>query len=301
MSIWGAVQSSHQLFRGCRIISTSSHGGIVLTANALAKNPMLEKLRSYPSIESHYQNGNYYFEEDCEASMVLYLMSDEILGEVFTKRSPEELRQSCLNTFVQYNPEYFTHVTGKGLSIFDSPVLLNQLVQSNPEHYILRTGYSETSYNVPYGHVYFVVENGSKKRIGLLTTKSEYEMIRKCSFLPVSIDQYDRFELDTDLPMSKPKNRVENAFMVAQSRRESNSEDIQVVKAFSYQTNEYKYFRMTRAFEMSLAQKSDSRVWIKFTDSSHTHLADDLDVFIQVVEKSAFDNAVQFMRLNKVA
>lgn len=301
MSIWGAVQSSEQIFRGCRFVSTSSHGGIILTANTLQKSQLLEKLRTFPSIESHYQNGNYYFEEDCEAAMVLYLLSDETLEQLFPKKSADESRISCLKTFVQYNPDYFTHVTGKGLSIFDSRVLMERLVQSNPDHYILRTAYSETSYNVPAGYVHFVVENGLGNSIGLLSQKDEYVAIRKLSYLPITVDQYQRFNMDTHLPMSKPRNRPENAFMVAQSRREEGSQDIQIVKAFNYQSNEYKYFRMTSAFETSLQQKSDSRIWIKYTDSSYSQLADDLDLFIQEVTMIEYENAVQFMRLNKIA
>lgn len=301
MSIWGKVQDSTSIFRGCRFVSTSSHGGIILTSSAMAKHQSLEKLRTYPEIQQYDKNGTFYFEEDSDAFMVLYLLDDETLQRLYPNSTPERIRELALISFIQYNPSYFTHVTGKELSVFDSPKLWEEFIQSNPEHYFIRTGYGENTFNVPAGYSYFIVENGKKERVGLIAPKNEYKALRQLAKLPVEVNDFQRFDHDEDMPYSKPKNKVENAFLVVKERFEPNNRDVYIAKAFNYQTNEFKYFRMTTAFSLSQRRAEDSSVWIAYKDAEHTQLTEDFDLFIQEVDQAEYNKCNEFIRFNKVA
>lgn len=301
MSIWGKVQDSTSIFRGCRFVSTSSHGGIILTSSAMAKHQSLEKLRTYPEIQQYDKNGTFYFEEDSEAFMVLYLLDDETLQRLYPNSTSERIRELALISFIQYNPSYFTHVTGKELSVFDSPRLWDEFIKSNPNHYFIRTAFSEISFNVPAGYVYFIVENGNKERLGLLAPKDEYKQLRAISNIPVDVSKYQRFDHDEDMPYIKPSNKVENAFLVVKERFEPNSRDVLIAKAFSYETNEFKYFRMTTDFSISQCRKEDSKLWIAYKDAEHTQLTEDFDLFVQEVDQAEYNKCNEFIRFNKVA
>ena len=64
-SPWGAVQHETKFARGLSKIYTASHGGIKVSKNLAEKYPLLMEVITKSGF-SFYQNGYYYFEEDCD-------------------------------------------------------------------------------------------------------------------------------------------------------------------------------------------------------------------------------------------
>lgn len=66
-SPWGKIQYSHNYGKGIRAVSTSSHGGFMLTEDAAHRFLSI----SARNLALKYQN-YYCFEEDCDALIVMY-------------------------------------------------------------------------------------------------------------------------------------------------------------------------------------------------------------------------------------
>lgn len=59
-TIWGEIQTSHHLADGVVDVCTASHGGIIVD-KYVAKNFLSTEAKQVAT----YENGHYYFEEDC--------------------------------------------------------------------------------------------------------------------------------------------------------------------------------------------------------------------------------------------
>lgn len=60
-TIWGEIQTSHHLADGVVDVCTASHGGIIVD-KYVAKNFLSTEAKQVAT----YENGHYYFEEDCD-------------------------------------------------------------------------------------------------------------------------------------------------------------------------------------------------------------------------------------------
>jgi len=64
---WGAAQHVHTLFRGCAIVSTAGHGGMMIAAST-AERLLTEAARK----EALIHGGYFCYEEDCAVEIPLY-------------------------------------------------------------------------------------------------------------------------------------------------------------------------------------------------------------------------------------
>ena len=275
-SNWGKVNSSTSIFRGVRVVSCEGHGGILITQNAMRKLPALEKLRSFPSIDTYLEKGTYVFEEDCDASMVLAVLDQEALNRYFQREmNYEEFYQKVLNSLVHSNPDFYTHITGKELQIFESRSLMEDFLKHNENPmYFKRSAFSR-SWDIPNGFVWLIVEhNLTKDEIGILIPKNEYEKVRTPYYMPICIDGYEQFTPNKELPYSIPNDIDDSTYY---SCTYKDLKDSKIIKAYNYKTQSFKFFQMTSEY---FNKNRPSQ--FKFEDEAHTKLADDLDLFVQL-------------------
>lgn len=60
-TIWGEIQTSHRLADGVVDVTTASHGGIIVDKQVANNFLSKEAIQA-----ADYENGHYYFEEDCD-------------------------------------------------------------------------------------------------------------------------------------------------------------------------------------------------------------------------------------------
>ena len=117
-SPWGAIQHETKFARGLSKIYTASHGGIKVSKNLAEKYPLLmEVIRK--SGYSFYQNGYYYFEEDCDYVFPTIIFCDIIYEktnyETFKERYPtvNDYRKHLFSSARNYMPEVMEKYYGK--------------------------------------------------------------------------------------------------------------------------------------------------------------------------------------------
>lgn len=217
MSIWGAIQSSDSFFRGCRSVSTASHGGIILTENALKKSGLFDKILAADLAQFDGNNGHYYFEEDVDANIVLALLPRDLLAKHYksclTEEGYQKFKSNCYKSLKLYNPNFFEAITGTELTPFDSK---EKMAESLKGRELWFYSSATSGYNVPAGFVAVTFEQSSEgfvkhKKNTLkrcqLTSREEYHLIRDRAArgIPVDIDIREReFTVDYDMPSSRP-------------------------------------------------------------------------------------------------
>lgn len=97
-SPWGKVQSSTSLMRGVREVSTSGHGGIMVTKKFADEN------LSEAAVKRGIPYGNYVcFEEDCDAAMVVWEIPE--IWHLFNPNKAE-IKNSLIENLSAFNPDY---------------------------------------------------------------------------------------------------------------------------------------------------------------------------------------------------
>lgn len=99
-TIWGSAQSVENLCRGVRLVSTASHGGLLVSKGFAEKHIPQAVLEKIP-----FRNNYYQFEEDCDLSLVFFfyptLSNLAILALYPDKPSDEKIgltQKTILNT-----------------------------------------------------------------------------------------------------------------------------------------------------------------------------------------------------------
>jgi len=107
---WGKADHKRRLMAGVYDIGTPSHGGIMI-GKAVAR-----KILSPGAIACGMEWNQWLcFEEDCNASAVMYEKPELFLAER-PSLTAEQLRESCRKSLERWNPEYFT-INNKGVTL----------------------------------------------------------------------------------------------------------------------------------------------------------------------------------------
>lgn len=289
---WGKPDYTKIIVRGVLLMGCSSHGGIRITRNAMQKNPLLQRLRDYPEIEKFWEGDAYYFEEDCAAAMVRASFPQEKLQAFYDCILNEDLTQEILDdtysTLISYYPDFYTYITGKGLSIFDSHVLLRRYLQEHPhsQSFVFLGSSRSRTWDIPDDHVYINVKDAQGNYIpseGYLITRAQYNEIWKGKNreLPLNTSEFQPFTPNTDLPLTKVKNPDPNTYYRCAERIQEGSNTI--VRGYNYQRKAFKEFLMTEAHFKQFLNSDLSETFI-FQDEEHQILRPEFLPFIQVLE-----------------
>ncbi len=190
-SSWGRINSSKHIGRGIREVYCEGHGGILISDNAMETQPFLENVKDYALLNNFRSDrGGFEFEEDCEASIIALAMGEELYQHVWGIPDAR-LEQHWINvnrSVIMWNPNVFTHITGIGLSIFDSPKLLEQhLVECGHEVYKFNWSYRPSDYELPDGkRIFSVYEMAEITKVKhFMVSTDEFEQISRFKHLPV--------------------------------------------------------------------------------------------------------------------
>ncbi|WP_411688812.1 hypothetical protein [Acinetobacter indicus] len=113
---WGKVYARTPLFKGCEVFVCMDHGGIIVSKDTLHTHPYFEKLKSVDLSKFKMENGDYAFEQDCNASIILALVPREVLKVHYSYCESEEtytgFYEHCLIMLEQFNPDVLEVITG---------------------------------------------------------------------------------------------------------------------------------------------------------------------------------------------
>lgn len=259
-SPWGAIQHKVSFFSGCTSVSTSSHGGIIVTEHALNNSPYFAQYKGYDFSEFSERNGTFSFEEDVDANIILAALPQAILAKHYhsctTANGYETFKNNCLFALKSFRPELFKIITGKELSIFDSHVLFRDFLESKQDLTFLDGAFS--GYNIPVGYVAVSVKknNQVKKNEFFLIKRDIYERdiympVGRLGYLPIDPKLLDTpFVVDFWTPSSIPKDVEDNRFYVSHSRLKNN---IRIVLAYNYQSQSKMCFEMSEDYYDNLS------------------------------------------------
>lgn len=197
MNLWGTQTSSIQIMNGVRnIVCVSKRfgitSGIVITNRVLHTNPLFAKLCSYKNIDTHFCLGRYYFADVNMANMLDILLDDESLKTMNPSMSVEDVRSNARRMLLNTNSEFYMHVTGEDLSIFESRDLLRKLTHSNPDHYFLDRPCSRAG--LPEGQILVKAKNGKNQTFSFLASIEDYKLMVKNREIPIQIELYEEFK-----------------------------------------------------------------------------------------------------------
>lgn len=200
-SSWGRETNSKYIGTGVREIICEGHGGILITTEAMQAQPFLAKLKDYPDLKQFRSSrGGYEFEEDCDSSIIYFALGKEIVQRVWCvpNEKIDQYWNSILRSMFAYHPDVYTHLTGIGVSIFESRKLLDEhLVACGHDTYKFYASYRSDSYNVPEGMrvlgVYHTV-NVDEVRYFLMTEEEYLNNPYKYRYLPINISGYNEVE-----------------------------------------------------------------------------------------------------------
>ena len=103
-SPWGAIQYSEELYTGVHMVSTASHGGIMILRE-IANTLLTRQVQKYGSWYCNY----LCFEEDCDAPILIRELLDKGLmtAPVNEYYKPGEY-EDCIDRSLQcWHPEYW--------------------------------------------------------------------------------------------------------------------------------------------------------------------------------------------------
>lgn len=279
---WGAIQGTKQIFRGVRSVSCAGHGGVIVTQSAMEKSPKLEKLRTYPEINKFFDGKVYNFEEDCDYALVFALLDITTLSDYYNRKLAQaefdDLQKDFYWSLISYNPDFYTHLTGKDLQVFDSYMLMKDLIENNENEFFTHVATQSNCWDIPDGKKMFSFkENKTNRTVTCLGTKEQYDQLLKSSaYLRVYSDlsDYEPFTPNKRLPHSKAKNPNPDTYYFC--TRDDLSGGNSIIEAYNYQTNSFKQF------EMKTEYWTKERVYeFEFKDDTHSELIGDLALFVQ--------------------
>lgn len=109
IATWGNVYSQTSLFEGCTAYVCNDHGGIIVSENTLSTHPFFEPLRTADMSKFKLENGDYAFEQDCNASVVLAFIPKDVLKAHYdyceTEEGYKQFYDHCLVMLEHFNPE----------------------------------------------------------------------------------------------------------------------------------------------------------------------------------------------------
>lgn len=121
-SPWGAIQHEEKFTRGVSQIYTASHGGMKVSKNLAEKYPLLMEVIKKSGF-SFYQNGYYFFEEDCDFVFPAIIFCDFVYEKKesmnFRKHYPtkDDYKKDLIKLAFNYMPEvmekYYTNEGGE--------------------------------------------------------------------------------------------------------------------------------------------------------------------------------------------
>lgn len=199
-SNWGRVNSSKQIARGVREVHCEGHGGILITDFAMENQPFLKKLKDYPLLSRFYSDrGGYEFEEDCEASIILFALGKEVVQKIWAipEEKIDELWNGIIRSLIMWNPDVYTYLSGNGVSIFESHTLRDQhYVECGHVVHKLYWTYRPDDYELPEGkRIFSTYEVNDIKAVKhFIIDAKEYENIRKFPHLPVDVSNLQEVE-----------------------------------------------------------------------------------------------------------
>jgi len=133
-SPWGQIDNCETIAPGIYRVSTSSHGGYILSPQRLAAMPKALRL--------HNDN---HFEEDCEWCLVVLSFPDLF---------PDALRQEATLTCKNWYPHLWEAWTGTTLSLEESKEKARQHFHQQHAHdYVVITAWGDWHSQVPTHHV----------------------------------------------------------------------------------------------------------------------------------------------------
>lgn len=114
---WGKIYSRTPLFEGCTVYVCNDHGGIIISENTMLTHPYFEKLRSIDLRKFKLENGDYAFEQDCNASVVLAFIPRDVLKKHYSYCKTEEgykkFYDQCLVILKHFNLDIFKIAVGQ--------------------------------------------------------------------------------------------------------------------------------------------------------------------------------------------
>ena len=113
----GKIYTRTVLFKGCTVYVCNDHGGIIVSENTMLTHPYFEKLRNIDLSKFKLENGDYCFEQDCNASVVLAFIPRDVLKNHYfyckTEEGYQKFYDQCLVILKHFNPEIHNIVTAQ--------------------------------------------------------------------------------------------------------------------------------------------------------------------------------------------
>ena len=139
-TIWGAPQTAEQLLPGVWHVTTSSHGGFVLSDERQAAMPDALRLETTS------------YEEDVDWSLVVYAFASELRRT--TRPGAALLTENARQSVRVWHPDRFTAYTGETVPEAASPVLRRRAAyRAVIGEYVSTSAYGEWADWVPAGKV----------------------------------------------------------------------------------------------------------------------------------------------------
>ena len=253
---WGSVQKETILFRGCKVVDCSGHGGIILSPSLLTSHPCFNKIKDYDFSAFRLSSGSYAFEEDMDANIILVCLPQSVLSQHYkaclTTEGYQQFIEDRLNAVKNTYPEIFTLITGIELSIFDSQSLFQGHLK-NQSGLLFRNA-SFSGDNIPEGFIAIDVSSDEKLKMGqYLIPKDLHEKIKypvgRLGFIPLDPSILTTpFELDIWTPSSRNKQAKADHYYISHIRKMNDEQQRFLVLAYNYQTQSKLCFEMTEQY-----------------------------------------------------
>lgn len=199
-SSWGRVTSTKHIGRGIKQVHCEGHGGILVSEDAMQTQPCLQKLKDYPLLDTFRSDqGGYEFEEDCDASIIYYALGKDIVKQIWniSDEHIEQHHNATMRSIIMWNPNVYTHMSGVGVSIFESYKLREQhYLECGNKVHMLCFQYRPSDYEIPEGYRIFSVYEVNmplETRCFKVSTK-DFESINQRRNFPIEIDGLEEVE-----------------------------------------------------------------------------------------------------------
>jgi len=100
---WGKAQVGYQLTRGVMFYQTAGHGGLRVTRKWAKENLSVAAVHLADT-----QGGYYWYEEDCQISLVLFEQPELWDGFFPTGPATEQTKETARQSIAAYYPVYFS-------------------------------------------------------------------------------------------------------------------------------------------------------------------------------------------------
>lgn len=161
---WGPSQTIDEIFDGIQFVSTSGHGGFKVE-NALNNR-----------IPDYWRNDDGWYEEDCEAAIVVLVFEKEF-------REAGKASDSMVSELTQiakdFYPREYEKFSGQKIPVEESYLLRKEaFAENNKDNYVVITAWGDWEHGVPKGMVKVEATLGgnyTSPRRAFLVTEDEYK------------------------------------------------------------------------------------------------------------------------------